>query len=134
MLKHIQRQLPQPFIMLGDFNAHNILWGSDNTDARGRKVERFIDNHNINIMNNGAPTRILYNTESEIDLMCSSILEADLHWSIAASPGGSDHCSIFIAYEEARQDEGNNTNRWTIREARWELCETSRECMIYHEV
>ena len=60
MLEHIQRQLPQSFIMVGDFNAHNILWGSDNTDARGRKVERFIDNQNINIMNNGAPTSILY--------------------------------------------------------------------------
>ena len=89
MLEHIQRQLPQPFIMLGDFNAHDILWGSDNTDARGRKVERFIDNHNINVMNYGAPTRILYNTKPAIDLtMCSFILEADLHWSIAASPGG----------------------------------------------
>ena len=82
-------------------------------------MERFIDNHNINIMNNGAPTRILYNTESAIDLtMCSSILEANLHWNIEASPRRSVHCSIFIAYEGARQDEGNNTNRWKIRETR----------------
>ena len=113
--------------MFGDFNAHNILWGSDNTDTRSREVERFIDNHNINIMNNGAPTLILYNAESAIDLtMCSFILEADLHWSIAGSTGDSNHCPICIAYEETRQDEGNNTNRWKIREARWDLYETSR--------
>ena len=128
MLEHIQWQLPQPIIMLGDFNTHNIPWLSDNTDARGREVERFIDNHNTNIMNNGAPARILYNTETAIDItMCSSILEADLHWSIAASPGGSDHCPIFTAYEEARQDKCNNMNRWKIWEARWDLYETSRE-------
>ena len=53
MLEKLRRQLPQPFIILGDFIAQNIIWRSDNTDATDREVERFITNHNISIMNNG---------------------------------------------------------------------------------
>ena len=30
-LYNLERQLPRPFIILGDFNAHNPIWGS-NTD------------------------------------------------------------------------------------------------------
>ena len=47
-----------------------MLWGSATVDARGREVKQFINNHNINIMNNGAPTRISYDTETAIDLHC----------------------------------------------------------------
>ena len=65
--------------MLGDFNANNTLWGPATVDARGREVEHFINNRNINIMNNGAPTRISYDTDIAIDLiMRSSNLKAYL--------------------------------------------------------
>ncbi len=29
-LNHLYQQLPSPAILLGDFNAHNILWGNKN--------------------------------------------------------------------------------------------------------
>ena len=32
-------QLPEPVIMMGDFNAHNTLWGSMNSDRRGRLLK-----------------------------------------------------------------------------------------------
>ncbi|GBM16126.1 putative RNA-directed DNA polymerase from transposon BS, partial [Araneus ventricosus] len=38
-----QLQLPVPFIVLGDFNGHNTLWGSVDTNARGRQVEKLLD-------------------------------------------------------------------------------------------
>ena len=34
-LTRIFSQLPKPFIITGDFNSHNILWGSHKTDTRG---------------------------------------------------------------------------------------------------
>ena len=93
--------MAQLFIILGDVNGYIFIWGSDNTDSRGREVERFIANLNINIISE-ASTRILYITESPMDLaMRASMLEADLHRSIAAAPGGSDHCPIFITCEGA---------------------------------
>lgn len=34
-------QLPQPFILLADFNAHIALWRWNCTDARGRLIKTF---------------------------------------------------------------------------------------------
>jgi len=31
-LENIIKQLPKPFIITGDFNSQNIIWGSHNTD------------------------------------------------------------------------------------------------------
>ena len=38
---------------MGDFNAYNDLWGSNDTDERGREVEQFRAHNNINVINNG---------------------------------------------------------------------------------
>ena len=103
-LTDIYNQLPQPCIILGDFNAHNNLWGSNHTDSRGRLVEAFLGQHDINIMNNGALTRILYDTESSIDLtVCLPQLETDLHWTVLNSPGDSDHGPRLITYDEVTE-------------------------------
>ena len=34
-LYHLFRQLPRPFIVLGDFNGHNPFWGSVHCDSKG---------------------------------------------------------------------------------------------------
>jgi len=72
---HIQNiidQLLTPFIILGDFNSHNTLWGCINTDHRGTKIEKILNTNNINILNNGQATRVSTNTGnlSAIDLSC----------------------------------------------------------------
>lgn len=41
-LEDLVSQLPAPYLILGDFNAHNPLWGSGKRDARGALVERFL--------------------------------------------------------------------------------------------
>ena len=108
--------------------SYNTLWGSATVDVRGREVEHFINNHKINIMNNGSPTRISYDTQTAIDLtMCSANLEADLPWSISTSPGDSDHCPIFVAYEETQQGNDPTQKRWKIRETLWDLYESSQQ-------
>ena len=33
-LDNLLQQLPSPYILLGDFNGHNILWGGQNNDSR----------------------------------------------------------------------------------------------------
>ena len=35
-------QLPCPVLVLGDFNAHHIMWGSNRTDPRGIKIENIV--------------------------------------------------------------------------------------------
>ena len=124
VLSNLYNQLPQPCLIVGDFNAHNQLWGSTNTDGRGREIEAFITQQGLNIMNNGAPTRILYNTESAIDLsICSPEIDPDFNWTVLSSPGDSDHCPIIITYDEAREEGAAEV--WNIKRARWDVYETS---------
>ena len=96
------------------------MWGSENTDCRGRQIEAFVEQRNINIMNNGAPTRILYETEIAIDVsLCSPQIDADFHWTVLTSPGDSDHCPIVITYDEDTRLEV--TDNWNIRKAKWDV-------------
>jgi ribonuclease HI len=125
LLLDIFNQLPGPCIILGDFNAYNIMWGSDGTDARGTEVEEFITANDVALLNNGNPTRISYQTESAIDLsICSSVLLPDLQWSVLETPGDSDHCPIIISSDRAMFESEQNSPRWVMKQAAWELYAT----------
>lgn len=54
-LEDLTAQLPEPFVLAGDFNAHSTLWGCDKTDQRGQLVEDFILS-NICLLNSGTRT------------------------------------------------------------------------------
>lgn len=62
--------LPKPYIIVGDFNSHNSLWGSKRTDNRSKTVEQLIDRHNLFLLNNPQPTHFncAYKSFSNIDL------------------------------------------------------------------
>ena len=45
------RQLPTPYMLLGDFNSHNPLWGGNTIDGKGQRVEQFMDNHSLCFLN-----------------------------------------------------------------------------------
>ena len=98
-LTSLIQQLPPPYIIVGDQNAHNGLWGSNNTNQRGETIERIVMNTDACILNTGEDTHVHLQTNSSscIDLcLVSSILlathechrEDDLH--------GSDHFPIIV--------------------------------------
>ncbi|KAL4148840.1 hypothetical protein QTP88_002987 [Uroleucon formosanum] len=66
-LKNIIQQLPPPFILLGDFNSHNKLWGCISTNTRGKIIESVIDSENLITLNNGRPTHFGTASEQKID-------------------------------------------------------------------
>ncbi|GBM65242.1 hypothetical protein AVEN_239180-1 [Araneus ventricosus] len=55
-LDRLVDEWPTPFIIIGDFNGHNPLWGSKNTNPRGRQIEEFINTHSLCLLNNGENT------------------------------------------------------------------------------
>ena len=55
-LNSLLKQLPSPFMLLGDFNGYNILWGSKDNDPRGDLIEDFITNNDICLMNDKSNT------------------------------------------------------------------------------
>ncbi|KAI5735926.1 hypothetical protein M8J77_024290 [Diaphorina citri] len=102
-LTAIKNQLPSPFIIVGDFNAHNPLWGSLTRSNEGKEVERFILNHSdLNLLNTGEATHfnLSYCTESAIDLsFCSSSIYPDLKWSVTDDLCFSDHFPILLTHD-----------------------------------
>ena len=41
-LDSLLQQFPSLYIILGDFNSHNILWGGKNNDSRGELIKNFL--------------------------------------------------------------------------------------------
>ncbi len=123
-LQQLILQLPQPFIITGDFNAHNTIWGSNTTDQRGRIVESFLSNSNVLLMNTGLPTRFnSYNgTSTAIDLSLSSPnLNTSLQWTVCPSLYTSDHHPQIIEMYSTASCPQTLPRKWHFPEANWEL-------------
>ena len=65
-------QLPRPCLLIGDFNAYSTRWGCNTTNTRGRAIESFLENSELELLNNGAPTHPNRVQDTAIDLsLCS---------------------------------------------------------------
>ncbi|KAG5862917.1 hypothetical protein JTB14_002287 [Gonioctena quinquepunctata] len=121
-ITHIIEQLPTPFLLLGDFNAHNPLWGSELLSNRGRIVEQILENDQVAILNTGSPTYFNMRSRkfSSIDLsLTSSNLLYQLEWAPLNDLHGSDHFPIII--NDNNNDRPLNLpTKWITAGANWE--------------
>ena len=84
-LDNLMQQLPSLYIILGDFNGHNILCGNKNNDSRVKLIENFLTKNDVCIMNDKYST---YHSPSSksftyIDLsFCHPSLFLDFDWSV----------------------------------------------------
>ena len=46
-LNDLLDQLPSPFILLGDMNAHNIKWGNPDNNSKEDKLETLISDYDL---------------------------------------------------------------------------------------
>ena len=117
-------QLPSPFILLGDFNGHNILWGSKDINDKGRIIESFIDYHGLCLYNTKPPT-YLYpatGTYTSLDLSkCFPTLLLDYDWKVHDDLCGSDHFPIL---NNIGQDIDEPVSRWKLNKANWAQFQT----------
>ena len=126
ILRNLIEQLPQPLLVLGDFNSYHQMWGSDMTDARGRIIEQLLTDFNLNILNNGAPTRIWGNAETAIDLsICSPRLQTTIEWTTFNSPRDGDHCPILITMTDRPVDHG--IQRRDYRKINWGIFKSGEQ-------
>ena len=56
-LQHLLDQLPIPYILIGDFNAKNPLWGSSLCDRWSAVIEQLIEDNDAVLLNDGSKTR-----------------------------------------------------------------------------
>jgi len=130
-IQNIINQLPTPFIILGDFNSHNILWGCNDTDHRGNKIETILNTNNINILNNGQATRVSTNTGnlSAIDLSFSSAtITPNIEWNVIPELSSSDHFPIKLTLCYTNSSEIHTRDpKWKLLNANWNLYQTEIE-------
>ena len=101
LLEALVRQLPPPFILLGDVNAKNSLWGSPSTDAH---FDTLVMNHPITILSDGSPTHyhIQTGTFSTIDVaLCSSFRADDFNYEVLSDNHTSDHYHVKISWKQS---------------------------------
>lgn len=95
------------FLIVGDFNAHNPLWGSKSIDHRGKIIEEIIDDNEISLLNENQPTFLSnsYGTFSNIDLAFSSTnLGLSFEWNVSENSYTSDHFPVILSYDKFRQN------------------------------
>ena len=128
-LDEIVNQLPTPFLLLGDFNGHNFIWGSDDVNDKGRIIENFINKNNLCLYNNKTTTYLhpATGTYTSLDLsICYPTLLLDYEWKVHDDLCGSDHFPIFLNNIAPQLEEP--ITRWKLTKADWPsfkaLCET----------
>ena len=99
-LNKLVDQLPEPFLLLGDFNGHHPLWGCADSNTRGNIIENFIGQNDLCLLNDKTSTYLHPATGhySSLDLsICSPTLLLDYSFAVHDDLCGSDHFPIFLS-------------------------------------
>lgn len=125
-LESLVDQLPPPFLLLGDFNAHNPLWGSGRRDARGALVERLLLSGGLCLLNTTEATHFSSATQTftSIDLSFSDpTLLPLISWRVIPNPHGSDHFPIILEFQTPAISLPMRSPRWKFDRADWSVFE-----------
>ena len=127
-LEDLIKQLPKPFILMGDFNCHHTLW-HDHTqkgqtpDRKAQIIEKIILENDLNILDEDKHTYerfidgSLYTSHIDITLVTPD-LQTDLEWDTLDENGGSDHIPISIKIKKSY--DFNKYTRWNFKKANWD--------------
>ena len=116
-LQNLINQLPRPYLLIGDYNAHHPSWDHHRCDTRGRMVDSFLRENGLVCLNSNIPT---HTSGSSIDLsICSPELGADLEWNILPSPFSSDHFPILLKLTYAPLEDDQLNCRYNYKKANW---------------
>lgn len=125
-LHDICLQLPKPFLLCGDFNAHSPAWGPGNTslDHNGRETEKFLDSHpEFLLLNTGEITHInfSYRTQSAIDLsIVSQSIAPYVSWSVHDDLCFSDHLPVLLTFSHGVSNTQSDLRKvWIFKRADW---------------
>ena len=115
---------PSLFILLGDFNGHNVLWGSEDNDPRGDLIEDVITQNDICLMNDKSNTFLDSGkgTFSALDLSICHPSLLTYEWSVCEDQHVSDHFPIVI--ESIKTSEEDHYPKWKLNKANWDLFHT----------
>ncbi|XP_017304933.1 uncharacterized protein LOC108254458 [Diaphorina citri] len=124
---NIVKQLPKPYLITGDFNAHNPMWGGNKLCPKGKEIEKFLNlSLTSTILNNGDPTHLsfAYKTYSSIDLsFVSNTISSKFNWQVHDDPCQSNHFPIIISLNKSDtilpQNQNYISDIWIYKRADW---------------
>ena len=100
-LDKLIEQIPKPYILLGDLNSHDTIWGYLKTNKKGSDLEKVIKSNNLCILNNKTPTYLNPSTGcySAIDITLSDPSSyMDYTWRAL------DHFPIILKFTQPIHD------------------------------
>ena len=119
-LHSLLSSLQPPLLLLGDFNCRHSLWGDSTTNTRGRRLEHFLQDCDLILLNTNSPTHFDLRTQSFscLDLsLCTPCLSLDFHWSVLAHNPCSDHFPLLLL--PTSYSPIPNPPRWCYDRADW---------------
>ena len=119
-LDELLRQLPEPFLLVGDFNIRYPSWGNT-VASQNAAILLSVTSFSLCCVNCGPPTHYPRSTDSFscIDLsFCSSPVVLDFTWSCLPSFCGSDHYPILLS-EIHPSPILSGSSRWNFDHADW---------------
>lgn len=122
-IQHLLEQIPHPRLIVGDFNAHNALWGSEKINKMGKLIEKIMNQQELVLLNNGDKTRFnsFSGNFSSIDLsLADPQISHVLNWEVSQDLYGSDHHPIFINNLKLNHNIYSRT-QWNFKRADWTL-------------
>ena len=126
-LENLIDQLPKPYMLLGDFNAHNTLWHDGRIDDRGLTIENVFIDKDCHFLDKDEDTHVYTHVDenrestlrsSHIDLsICSLSLFLEYEWKRWGDLMRSDHFPIQIKAESRARP--LTFSKWIIKKADW---------------
>lgn len=119
-LEGLINQLPRPFLLLGDFNARSKFWYDSNYCARGKMVERLIEEGDFFFLDQDKSTHFSrrHKTFSHVDMsLCSIDLIDSFKWEVDEDFHNSDHAPIYLTSNQPRPRGG--IKKWLPAKANW---------------
>lgn len=124
-IEDLINQLHTSYMLLGDFNAHNTIWGCETTNRKGNIIENLLDLNNVALLNDGHPTHLSSATGklSAIDLsLIHPKIYLEYTWQVLSDLHSSDHFPIVIK-KNLKNNKDNYTpkySKWNTKKANWE--------------
>ena len=127
-LDSLVAQLPSPFLVLTDANAHHLSWGSVSNTGRGTLIADWLEHNNLFLLNSGHPTYLSSSgTYSNIDLsICSPEIASQLNWEVHFDNYNSDHFPLVLS-SNLNPTQSPSSPHWNFRKADWALYKRSVE-------
>ena len=110
-------------ILAGDFNGHSPLWGYEDTNDTGRRIEELCSSTNLIVLQDeNSPKTLLHKVHGTLHRPDLTLVSADLLNQTSEEllrDTSSDHRPILTKISILKRRKKNKKTRWNFKKANW---------------